>query len=424
MLVDQIISLKAHTNGTCNFCGVSVHIHHQSLDPSSSTPPLVSSSSSNIKTKLDKNIIYQLPKWKTQYKLCTPFFNTLEMLFSVHDVTDESLFKKYLQLSLSDLPDFEKLYAHTHITSDSSLSWSLVKLLFSQRFESYDHINQLKRQYQRLKYNIHDDNIQSFSHRFINLCTQLSYDINSSPIIDNFLFLLPSDMHRRFSMQCQYRQTSLSSYTKLDAIINDITLLENSYNNVQHFSSPHHNNNYNNISTNNNNNYNNNHDHNDHITTYSSSKHVTFQGSSNDGSYPSSSPSSLSPVKLQCINHPHSTSHTTAECRYTTSQSSSFVPSSTPSLKFQPSNLSSPGKTQPICHSCGQPGHYSPQCPNKLSSRAPTASSSGSSQPFIPPPMTRSGYIANNIQPTPSTIKSFHTTSPSDIHFINPIRFS
>jgi hypothetical protein len=210
MLVSQLISLnKVATTGLCEFCGTSVHLHNQSIMTPFAASTTLSSSSTSF--KLDKNVINDLPKWKKLYKLCTPFFNALDILFTIHNVTDESHFKKYLQLSLSDLPEFEKTYAHTHITSNTSLSWSRVKVLFAQRFESHDHINQLKRQYRALKYT-HDDNIQSFSHRFINLCGELNYDVDSSIVIDNFMSLLPSDLHRRFLMQCHGRQKSLSSF--------------------------------------------------------------------------------------------------------------------------------------------------------------------------------------------------------------------
>src|SRR6185437_10524014 len=224
------------------------------------------------------------------------------ILFTIHNVTDESHFKKYLQLSLSDLPEFEKTYAHTHITSNTSLSWSRVKVLFAQRFESHDHINQLKRQYRALKYT-HDDNIQSFSHRFINICGELNYDVDSPIVIDNFMSLLPSDIHRRFLMQCHGRQKSLSDFESLQDIVADITAMENAHNNAQYTSSSLDNHNNNNNNNNNRNNHNNNR----------SSKTVSFHGSKTI--YPSSSSSSsASPAKF-CKNHPTSTGHTTAECR-------------------------------------------------------------------------------------------------------------
>jgi hypothetical protein len=171
MTINQLIALhKVADDGLCEFCGISVHLHNQSVVTSSTATTSTSlSSSSSPSFKLDKNVINDLPKWKKQYKLCTPFFNALEILFTIYNVIDEAHFKKYLQLSLSDIPEYDKTYAHTHITSNTSLSWSRVKVLFAQRFESHDHVNQLKRQYRALKYT-HDDNIQSFSHRFINLC--------------------------------------------------------------------------------------------------------------------------------------------------------------------------------------------------------------------------------------------------------------
>ena len=224
MLINQLINSNfIDGNGLCIFCNTSLHLHNQVATPTS-----ITTSSSSSASKLNKFLINDLPKWKKPYKTCTPFFTALEMLFSLHDVTDETLYKKYLQLSLSELPEHEKTYAYSHITSDSSLSWSRVKILFAERFESYDHVSRLEKQYAALKYN-HDDTIQSFSHRFINLCSELSYDTDSRMAINNFMRLLPHDMHQRFLMQCHVRKMTISSFNSLDDIIADITAMENAY---------------------------------------------------------------------------------------------------------------------------------------------------------------------------------------------------
>ena len=115
MLVSQLIELNFVDNsGLCTYCHVPIPLHSQVLPASS---PLISSSNSSNSSKLDKYLIQSLPKWKKQYKLCTPFFSALELQFSIHNVTDESLQKRYLQLALSELPDYQQQYAHTHITN-------------------------------------------------------------------------------------------------------------------------------------------------------------------------------------------------------------------------------------------------------------------------------------------------------------------
>ena len=210
------------------------------------------------------------------------------------------------------------MLTHTSHLTLIFLSWTAVKTAFALRFESHDHINQVKKQYKSLKYT-HDDTVQSFNHRFTNICDELSYDVNSPIIIDNFMSLLPSDMHRRFLMQCHGRQVTLSSFTTLDAIVADITSMENAYNNSQYIASTHDNNN------------NDHHRHHNSSNNRASSKTVSFHGSKTI--YPSSS-SAFTPVKI-CKNHPGSTGHTTAECRlnglqksFTSSSSGSVPPTS------------------------------------------------------------------------------------------------
>ena len=109
---------------------------------------------------------------KSPFKTCSPFFNALELLFSVHGVVGDSLSKRYLQQSLSKLSDSEQTYAHEHITNNNNLSWLQVKTLFAKRFESHDYVHQLKNSYHTLKFQSHET-VQAFSHRFIHLCTEL-----------------------------------------------------------------------------------------------------------------------------------------------------------------------------------------------------------------------------------------------------------
>jgi hypothetical protein len=168
--------------------------------------------------KLDKQLISELPKWGKSYKLCTPFFAALDLLFSVFNIEDESLKKRYLQLTLNEVQDHEKQYAHKHITHQSSLSWDQVKSLFVNHFENQNHYAYIKQTYRQLKYT-HHDTIQSFSHRFLNAANELSYDVDSKPVMDYFIDLLPLDVKRRFAMHCQHKGQPIDSYTSIDDLV-------------------------------------------------------------------------------------------------------------------------------------------------------------------------------------------------------------
>ena len=195
-------------------------------------------------------------------------------------------------------------------------------------------------------------------------------------------------------MRCESRDQDVSDFETLDEIVLIITKLENAYHNAAFMSTD-------------------NHKSNNALTTQYTNKTNNHTKST-----------SFSSLVKTCAFHPDSpVKHTTAECsknpKNMKSTSSNTFHKSPTSSPFKPNNLSSPGKTQPICHSCGKPGHYSPQCPNKSSSSSSSSKvsfnvppSNGSQKPFVPPTMTRSAYVANNIQPTAS-IKAMNTSTSS-----------
>ncbi len=374
----------------CVECGILVTLHSRPL--SATPPPTSSHTSSSTSSKLDRNVLTELPKWRKPYKTCAPFFSKLELLFSVHSVTDVTLFKRYLQLSLTELSEYDQLYAHTHITDPSlSLSWAEVKRLFALRFEAQDHITQTKRLYQLIRYN-DSEQIQSFSHRFIHLCTESGYNVDDQQTLDFFMSKLPIDVHRRFAMQCQHRETPISSYTTLSKIVADITLLENAHN-VQYYASP-------------------------ASSTLSSSSHTpraahgahkSVSLASSKTMHPSSSPST--PAK-SCMYHPNASSHNTSECSlYKARHATSFASGTmlAPPHSSTPSSASPFTPAKPItCFNCGKVGHKSPECP---SPRAPTKPPAPPSSHFVPSTTRHGTTFSGYTKPAATAMKAVSTTS-------------
>lgn len=302
--------------------------------------PASASVAAPTSSKLDKTVKSDLPKWQsTQYKACAPFFTRIEQVFAIHSVTDDSLRRRYLYHTLSDLPSSDTTYAFDNIIN-TNLSWTDVKRAFAKRYEQYDHVAKITRDYHTIRYESRDT-IQSFSHRFITLCTELDYDTDAKTVRDHFIHSLPPFIHKRLLVQCHARDVSVADFTTLTAIVDELIKLELIHNTSA-----------------------------SSVSTSSSSHSDTRRSTST----PSSSSTSTS---KHCRFHPHSTTHSTSECRLragTAIVGSQYRPSyhpqtSSPAVK---SNTASPSSV--TCYRCHQQGHYADKCPN-------TSTSSGSSQP-------------------------------------------
>ena len=174
--IKVLLSIGVKHDENCS-CGVSVGQHAMSDEqlllwstpavsssPSHSSPHYSSHSSS---LELKKIVSETLPLWNKPYKTCTPFFRALEQHYAIHNIQDESMFKRYLYLTLSALSDSEREFAFIHLIN-TSLSWNEVKESFAERYERHDHTEQMQKQYNDITYSS-SDTIQTFSHKFINI---------------------------------------------------------------------------------------------------------------------------------------------------------------------------------------------------------------------------------------------------------------
>jgi hypothetical protein len=105
----------------CFLCGLLVHYHVTSASSSSHSP---SSSKS-----LDKTVKADMPLWKTDFKVCAPFFKRIEQVFNIHSIHDDALRRKYLYVTLSDLDAFDVQYVLT--TSFNHLCHGMMSNLLS-----------------------------------------------------------------------------------------------------------------------------------------------------------------------------------------------------------------------------------------------------------------------------------------------------
>ena len=289
----------------CPYCHIKVAFHSRDVSLSQASSSSSSSSSPAVtppSTTLNKSVIASLPKWGVDFKVCSPFFRKLEQLFNIYGVSNTDVWCKYLVLTLSDPEDSN--WAFTNLVS-SNIDWNTVKQRFTSSFERYDHVAKLSRDYDTIEYDYkRKESIQKFSHRFINLCSELGYDVTGSNIRDHFLLRIPKPMLQHFQVLCHSRNTPMSSLT-LTQIIDLLIQLDVVYNG-------------------------------------------TNNPSTSSTSSSSSSTSTSSASTLSCRYHPNSTSHTTQNCRLNNSNNNNNnnnikkSPSSSPSvsLNSQVSNMS------------------------------------------------------------------------------------
>ena len=362
----------------CFLCGLLVHHHVTSASSSSHSP---SSSKS-----LDKTVKADMPLWKTDFKVCAPFFKRIEQVFNIHSIHDDVLRRKYLYVTLSDLDAFDVQYVYDNIIQ-SSLSWDDVKLAFIKRFEQFDHVARLQRDFNNIRYES-KDTVQSFSHRFINYCTNLGYDVDAQMTRDRFFLSLPPHVYKRFLVQCHARSVDVASFASLSLIIDELTKLE-----VIHSTSS--------------------------STTTPSSSTSSFDKTK------SSSPA------LHCKWHPLSTTHSTSQCRSHGSSDAakkvSFASGSSSPVRPNQDKAASPAMSNVTCYACGQKGHLAnhPSCPKKASS--PSTSNTQSRIPTYrgsPSPSTTAStgmQLRTPLERAPSAAHLLSSSSSSSIKTVDTV---
>ena len=314
------------------------------------------------------------PKWETDFKVCSPFFRRFEQLFTIESV-DKSEWTKYLSLSITDPDDSNWLFTNIIIPQ---LEWAAAKVKFSSHFERFDHIRRLQTDYENIHF---ETSVQKYSHKFVNLCTELGYDLDDLPVRNHFMLRLPTHIHQRFLVQCFARKTTVAAFTHLSDIIDELIELDVLY---------------------------------------------ATAGKPSSSTTPSSSDKKSSTQPLSCKFHPTSTTHTTKDCRLNpanNAQKSSSSGSSSPSKSSSTSAApASPVKSSVQCHACKQFGHYAndPACPAKTKTATTTTTttvtpSSSSRMPDRPLQVTtRSGQAPSN-----TSIRSVDTSSTPSSSDVN-----
>ena len=322
-------------------------------------------------------VVQALPKWSPQ-TVFEVFLRRLEVQLMAFDVPSSDWFRVLVLLFVHEINAQE--WIRTNVV-EAGFSWTDAKPLLVAHFESADYHEELNHQYQSCRQSP-SETAQAYGDRFRYLCDQLGYADDNEVVINQFVQRLHPRLYADFlklksDMGIQHpgwKLTSLHDAVKL------CIKLDVKNRTVQHAMS----------------------------SSSSSSASLSFSPSSASG-WSAAGRFRHTPngrftkrIKLSCKYHPHSSNHSTQECRNPT-----VTPRPTPSAsssfgvrgRFHPAFRGAPIRSQPgpvtafatstrtsdlTCYACGGKGHYAndPICPKRRTAGSGPVSASAASSSY------------------------------------------
>ena len=325
----------------CPVCGVKVGRHAR--NPAAAHAVALASSIDNqsggtsIFTKLMK-IATQLPNW-TKQSVCRTFLEKISLIMPNSGVPSIKWNLVFRHL-LSD--DIIALRWVTANIIDKDLDWEASKIAFTAHFQTSDHNETLKMEFRACKQGPKEF-VQSYADRFTNYLTQLGFNEDDPLVILLFTDNMRADIRKEFKKSEALTKRAAPAYV-IDTLHKATQLAIE-------------------------------------IDVLNRTNELTINESGQSGS--SSTKSGLSSGssgagEKKCKHHPNSTNHTTAECKNPKPASNNQSGAAGASSASSSGNNQSKPKTgdgnskewqrSATCHTCGQVGHISPNCPKKEAS--------------------------------------------------------
>lgn len=332
-------------------CPMCKHPAFQHTRAPTSRASSTSSSSHSSSLSVNREALKALPRWKVDYHHSRTFLDRMEQIFFAANLPDTE-YTKQLMLCVSDVS--EANYIKENII-EQELSWVDARVVFQNHFDVFNIVEQYEADYEKCK-KMPRESAQHYSDRYLVLCTALNIDDSDTRAINHFIHGLDDRLREEYKKavnMARLLSASSAEFTSLKKVIAFIISLEMS-----------------------------------HVLASSSHAHSSSATAQRDikassSSTPSASPHRQSPM---CLNHPHSRSHITADCKMNNTRTP-FTPSrdNTSSMFVSPTRVMSssplPARTAnttinnsytnnnsnstsaPYCHYCKQTGHYTNKCP-------------------------------------------------------------
>ena len=333
--------------------------------------PSVGAGNTSLFTKLMK-ISTQLPKWNKQ-TVCRTFLEKVSLIMPNSGVPSEKWNLVFRHL-LSD--DISALRWVTANVIDKALDWEASRVAFTTHFQSSDHGETLKMEYQACKQG-RQESVQSYSDRFTNLLEQLGFVEDDPQTIMQFTGNLHTDIQIEFKRSVMQSRQTAPTFA-IDTLHKAIQLgIE--------------------------------------IDVINRTNELTVrepaQKSGSTGAKPGSSSGVSSGGVKHCKNHPNSTNHTTAECKMGASSSKAGAAGTPGANSGQFKQAPKGDRSSVECFNCGELGHYKTSCPNpKKNSNASSSGSRHSERQSNPP--SRLTYEQKG-QPTEQTSYASAAATPA-----------
>ena len=374
-------------------CGMPVYLHaRKPADTAVIAHPVPAAYASPriIKSSVNKDFLKSLPVWRKDYQYSREFLLRFEQLCTAADLPPDD-WTKQLIVSVPDVQESAWITKHIIIPK---LHWDQACLLFSKHFDRADLHVKLEADYASISQS-NKESAQQYADRFCELCVQLGVLDGDGRAIAHFLNGLSRALRRKIDEQvniCKLITKHPLDMSSLDAVIQMAIAFDFGGRHLQD-------------------------------DNKSSAAAATHPG-------PGTRPNRGRASAGQCINHPYSTTHTTAECqadklpavpfRSTTVASSSSSSSSFGSSPQSASSVRGPV----ICHKCNQPGHYSNVCPQRTASYSTGAAASNhnNSSPSVnsaPPSLSSLRPITRSLTTSgQASLSSRSVTFDTDPHVV------
>jgi len=352
-----------------------------------------------VASNIFRDVVKTLPKWKANESSSSHFLKRTAQILTAGNIP-QTEWTRLLLLQIDDTNESD--WVQNNIIS-KDLDWDDAIPIFAGHFDVFNVKDKLESDYESCRqYSKTKETVQHYSDRFLALCSELNIKDDDNRCITHFINGLSYHIKNKLKEQVNFSKvlgnpivlTSLKTVCEM-AIAIELTIIPSTnHGHDKPGSSPSNNNNY-------------------------------SHGNNNSNNHKNNNKNKPSGDKKTCINHPNSTSHTTAQC-FMTKNGGSKSPAKPTSSDSSNKSSSSSSSSNNIrrCFKCGSPDHLSndKSCPKYNQPKSTNPSTNPSSRSVtrsvdvVPAPTVSMLSVSTIDRSLPVSL--FETPQSSCVNFI------